>query len=89
MPIKKSAAKALRQSKKRAERNKQIKKAISWLKRQFLKAINDKKEKEAKDLYFKIQKEVDKAVQKGVLKKNTGSRIKSRLFKKINLVKNS
>ncbi len=84
MPIKKSAAKALRQSKKRAERNKKIKANISWLKRQFLKVIALKKKKEAVDIYAKLQKSFDRAVQKGVLKKNTAARSKSRLFKKLN-----
>ena len=84
MPIKKSAAKALRQSEKRAERNMKIKANISWLKRQFLKAIATKKKKEAVDFYAKLQKSFDRAVQKGVLKKNTVARSKSRLFKKLN-----
>ncbi len=84
MPIKKSAVKALRQSKKRAERNKKTKANISWLKRQFLKSIAAKKKKEAVDLYAKLQKSFDRAVQKGVLKKNTAARSKSRLVKKIN-----
>lgn len=84
MPIKKSAAKALRQSKKRAERNKKIKADISWLKRQFLKAIAAKKKKEAVNSYAKLQKSFDRAVQKGVLKKNTAARSKSRLVKKLN-----
>ena len=84
MPIKKSAAKAIRQSKKRAEHNKKIKVNISWLKRQFLKAIATKKKKEAIDFYAKLQKSFDRAEQKGVLKKNTVARSKSRLFKKLN-----
>jgi len=83
MPIKKSAEKALRQSKKRAERNLKHKATINWLRRQFLKAIHGKNKKEATSLYLKIQKAVDKAVQKGVLKKNTASRKKSRFAKKI------
>jgi len=84
MPIKKSAAKALRQSEKRAERNMKIKANISWLKRQFLKAIATNKKKEAVDFYAKLQKSFDRAVQKGVLKKNTVARSKSRIVKKIN-----
>ena len=83
MPIKRSAAKALRQSKKRAERNKKVKANIDWLKRQFLKAIAAKKKKEATGFYTKLQKALDKAVQKGVFKKNTAARSKSRLFKKL------
>ncbi len=84
MPIKKSALKALKQSKKRAERNKQHKANISWLKRQFLKAVDNKNKKDLEKIYLKIQKALDKALQKGVLKKNTVARTKSRLMKKIN-----
>jgi len=87
MPIKKSAEKALRQSKKRAERNLKYKATINWLRRQFLKAIQIKNKEQATGLYLKIQKAVDKAVQKGVLKKNTASRKKSRFAKKISSLK--
>ncbi len=86
MPIKKSAFKAVRQSKKREIYNKGIKTNISWLKRQFLKAIAKKDKKIASDFYLKLQKFLDKAAQKGVIKKNTASRSKSRLFKKLHLL---
>ncbi len=87
MSIKKSAVKALRQTKKRQERNTKIKQNISWLKRQFLKAVSAKNKKNAGGLYLKLQKAMDKALQKGVIKKNTASRQKSRLAKKLNLMK--
>jgi len=84
MPIKKSAAKALRQSKKREERNKVHKAGIDWLKRQLTKSLADKNKDKSADFYHKIQKAFDKAVQKGALKKNTAARKKSRLNKKLN-----
>lgn len=87
MPIKKSAAKALRQAKKRELRNKKIKVNINWLRRQFLKAISAKNKKSAKNFYLKLQKVLDGAAQKGVLKKNTAARKKSRLAKKLNALK--
>jgi len=87
MPIKESAFKAIRQSKKREIYNKEIKTNISWLKRQFLKAIGKKDKKIASDFYLKLQKFLDKATQKGVIKKNTASRSKSRLFKKLDSLK--
>ena len=87
MPIKKSAFKAIRQSKKREIYNKGIKTNISWLKRQFLKAISKKDKKIAGDFCLKLQKFLDKAAQKGVIKKNTASRSKSRLFKKLHSLK--
>lgn len=83
MPIKKSAFKAIRQSKKREIYNDGIKSNISWLKRQFSKAIAKKDKKIANDFCLKLQKFLDKATQRGVVKKNTAGRSKSRLFKKL------
>ena len=83
MPIKKSAIKALRQSKKHALRNKKVKANIRWLQHQFLKNISAKDKKNANIFYLKLQKALDRAAQKGILKKNTISRKKSRLAKKL------
>ena len=69
MPIKKSAFKAIRQSKKREIYNQGVKSNISWLKRQFLKAISKKDKKVATDFYLKLQKFLDKAAQKKVIRK--------------------
>ncbi len=84
MPIKESAAKALRQTKKHTECNKKAKANIAWLKRKFLKAFAAKDKKQMADLYLKLQKSLDKMFQKGILKKNTVARTKSRLMDKIN-----
>ncbi|MBL7054049.1 30S ribosomal protein S20 [Patescibacteria group bacterium] len=83
MPIKKSAIKALRQSNKRQIRNKKRKATIKWTQKKFLKLVLAKNTKKASELYLKLQKEIDKAIQKGTLKKNTGARKKSRLYKKL------
>ena len=83
MPIKKSAFKALRQAKKRELRNRKVKIDIKWLRRQFLKAVAAKDKKSGADFYFKLQKALDRAAQKGILKKNTVARYKSRLSKKL------
>ena len=85
MPIKQSAFKALRQAKKRELRNRKVKDAINWLKRKFLKAVASKNKKEAEGFYLQLQKALDRALQKGILKKNTVARKKSRLFKKLKL----
>lgn len=87
MPIKKSAAKALRQTKKHTERNKKAKANVAWLKRKFLKALAVKDKKQMTDLYSKLQKSLDKMLQKGIFKKNTVARTKSRLMNKINNLK--
>lgn len=84
MPNKQSAMKALRQSGKRAKRNKDVKDSIAYLRRMSRKALDAKDAKKAKELAKDTEKAIDKAVQNNVLKKNTASRIKSRLAKKVN-----
>ena len=84
MPIKKSAKKALRQNKKRAERNKKIKLNIKYLTKKCLKAIEAKDKTKALEWYKKAQKAIDKAAKVNVLKKNTAARKKSQLMTKIN-----
>lgn len=83
MPIKKAAYKALRQAKKRTARNTSIKRGIDFLKKKSLGAI-EKKEKEAEKLVRDFSKAIDKAIQKKILKKNTGARMKSQIMKKFN-----
>ena len=74
MPIIKSAKKAARQAEKRTAHNQQIKKDIKVA----LKAFKDNPVAEN---MAKIQSEYDKAVKKGLLKKNTASRRKASLAK--------
>jgi len=89
MPIKKAAEKALRQARKKEERNKKIKKYLSYQERKFNKAIIVSDLNKAKEIYLILQKALDKAAGKGIIKKNNASRKKSRLSKKIkNLGKN-
>ena len=84
MPIKKSAKKALRQTQRLTQANKVIRSEINTLKKNLLKAIGDSKEKEAKELLLKLQKKMDKAAQRNIVKKNTVSRTLSRLQGKLN-----
>lgn len=74
MPIIKSAKKAARQATKRTAHNQQIKKDIKAA----LKAFKDNPVAEKMS---KVQSEYDKAVKKGLLKKNTASRRKAALAK--------
>ncbi|MBQ6147371.1 30S ribosomal protein S20 [Candidatus Saccharibacteria bacterium] len=74
MPIIKSAKKAARQATKRNAKNLEIKKNIKSALKAF--RANPTAENMAK-----IQSEYDKAVKKGLLKKNTASRRKSNLAK--------
>lgn len=88
MPIKQAAFKALRQSKKRNLRNKERKDSLKKLLKQARRSIEDKKADEALELVKKSIKILDKLAQRGVIKKNTASRKKSRLVKKLNSIKN-
>lgn len=78
----KSALKELRKAKKREIRNKKIKANLKYLERKFLKTLA-KDKNEARNIFIKLQKALDKAAKRGVIKKNTASRKKSRLAKKL------
>jgi len=84
MPIKKAAMKALRQSRRRTERNILVKDSIEYLRRMVRKAIDAGDLKKAEAVAKDVIRSVDKAVQNKVMKKNTASRIKSRLAAKLN-----
>ncbi len=81
MPIKKSAKKALRQSKRRGERNLARKKEMKDVIKKIAKLAAANKIDEARKLVPLAYKAIDKAVKTNVLKKNAGSRKKSRLMK--------
>lgn len=87
MPNLRNAKKALRQSKKRAQRNKLVKAEIHSMRVKARKAITAKKMDEAIEIARLVGKKLDKAVQKNVFKKNTVARYKSRIMKKINALK--
>ncbi len=82
MPIIKSAKKAARQAEKRRDNNQQIKKTIRG-------ALKEFHAKPTAEKLAIVQSEYDKAVKKGLLKKNTASRRKAKLaaFAKANNVK--
>ncbi|MBN1584864.1 30S ribosomal protein S20 [Candidatus Uhrbacteria bacterium] len=84
MPNKKSASKALRQSEKRSVRNRNVKDSITYGRRMLRKAMESNDIPKAQELAKSVVKGVDKAVQNKVVKKNTGSRIKSRTVKALN-----
>lgn len=87
MPQSKSAKKALRQTKKRTERNLGIKKNLDYLYRQFKKALDQKDKSKVEEFSKKLIKALDKAAQKKVIKKNTAARKKSRMMQKVNKLK--
>ncbi|MBQ1298692.1 30S ribosomal protein S20 [Candidatus Saccharibacteria bacterium] len=73
MPIIKSAKKAARQATKRTEHNVKIKKDIKS-------ALKTFKANPTQENLAKAQSEYDKAVKKDLLKKNTASRRKAKLY---------
>ncbi|MFA6096222.1 MAG: 30S ribosomal protein S20 [Candidatus Paceibacterota bacterium] len=96
MPMTQSARKALKQNIKKRERNlaksNHIKKLMKDL-NTFLnslekssKKVTAENKKEAYAKLSEVYQAVDKAVKKGVLKKNTAARKKSNLAQKINKI---
>ncbi len=85
MPNIKAAAKALRKSKKLQAHNTAVKSHLESLIKKSRKAIEAKSDT-AKELIQQTIKAIDKAVQKKILKPNTGNRKKSRLMKKFNSI---
>ncbi len=81
MPIKKSAKKALRQSKRHAVANLRRKKAMKDIAKKIGKLVAAKKTEEAKKLIPLAYKAIDKAAKTGVIKKNAAARKKSHLMK--------
>ena len=84
MPILQNAKKALRQSQVREARNIKVRENIAFMRRNFRKLLEAKKLDEAKALIRDLGKALDKAVTKGVVKKNTAARIKSRSTIRLN-----
>ncbi|HEY4477242.1 MAG TPA: 30S ribosomal protein S20 [Candidatus Paceibacterota bacterium] len=79
MPRTTSAKKALRQSDTRRTRNVRRKRSLRDAIKKLEKALAAKNKIEAEKLYRTAQKAIDKSAKNGILKKNTASRMKSRL----------
>lgn len=79
MPITKSAKKALRGSLVKKARNDRNKKDIKESIKKIEKLVKEKKNDEAKKLLPNAYSVIDKAAKRGVIKKNTASRKKSRI----------
>lgn len=81
MPITKSAKKALRGSFTKKAMNDRNKKNIKEIVKKIEKLVKERDTKEAKKLLSSAYSIIDKAVKRGVIKKNNASRKKSRLSK--------
>jgi len=84
MPITASAKKALRQSKRKHAHNIRRKTKFRVLVKEFRQAITAKNFDKAKEVLPKVYKALDKAAKSKTIKKNTSSRLKSRLTRLIN-----
>ena len=83
MPITKSAKKALRASKKKHVFNLRRKNEMQAVIKEYKKLIISKSTDEAKKLLPRLQKAIDKAKKRGIIKGAAASRKKSRLMKKL------
>lgn len=83
MPITDSAKKALRQNKRRHTKNVAMKRAFKTVIKEVRQLISIKNIEEAKKKLAVVYKKLDKAAKSGVIKKNTASRLKSRIARRL------
>ena len=83
MPITKSAKKALRQNKRRRQRNLRQFDILKDTVKKIKKLVAENKKEEALKLLPQAYKVIDKAAKTGIIKKNNAARKKSRLIKLI------
>ncbi len=84
MPNIKSAIKRVKVNEKNKLKNSAQKSALRTSIKNFEVAVQNNDIENAKDSLMVATKKLDKAVSKGLIKKNTASRKKSRLTKKLN-----
>lgn len=87
MPNIKSAIKRVSTIEKKTLKNNMIKSEYKTAITKFEKAVLGKNEKDAEELFKDAVKKVDVACSKGIIQKNTASRKKSNLSKKLNSIK--
>jgi len=83
MPITRSAKKALRQSRRRRQRNLRQLNILKDTIKKIKKLVSENKKEEALKLLPMAYKVIDKAAKSGIIKKNNAARKKSRLTKLI------
>lgn len=83
MPNTRSAAKRMRVTAKRTERNRKVKSTVKTAIRRYEEALNTNDAENAKTTLKRAQIAIDKAVTKGVWHKNKAARKKSRLAKRL------
>ena len=83
----KSAKKRILQTQKKTEFNRFIKSRVRTKIKKIFGFIKSKNKDEAKINFLSFESDVSKAMSKGVFKKNTASRLVSRLSKKVKNLK--
>ena len=83
MPIKKSAWKELRKSQKKHQRNIAVKSELKTLAKKLEGSLAAGKKQEAEALYRMLSSKLDKAASSKIIHKNTASRKKARLAKRL------
>jgi small subunit ribosomal protein S20 len=83
MPILHASYKSIKVIKKKTLRNQPVKTLLKTETKKFTELLASKKTEEAKTQLTKIMSELDKACSKGIIHRNTASRKKSRLAKKL------
>lgn len=83
MPIKQSAKKFIRVTKRKAAINKKIKEAMRLSLKKINVSLKAGEIQKTKKFFLDCQQKIDKALKSGLIKKNTAGRKKSRLVKKI------
>ena len=87
MPNIKSAIKRVSVIEKKTLQNNMVKSAYKTAVKSFEAAVESGKKKDAEAKYIAAVKKIDQACSKNVIKKNTASRKKSNLAKKLNAMK--
>ena len=83
MPIKHAALRQLRKDRPRAVRNQAVASALKTLTKRIRALMAQQKREEAQQLLPTVAKGFDQAAAKGVIHKNTASRMKSRLTRQL------
>ena len=82
-----SAQKRHRQSEERRLRNKSVRSSVRTSAKKFIVLARAKQSDEAKAALKDMIKKIDSAAQKGIIKKNTAARKKSRMMRLYNSLK--
>ncbi|AVQ21007.1 30S ribosomal protein S20 [Fusobacterium necrophorum] len=80
----KSAKKRVAVAERNRQRNQAVKSRVKTMNKKVVVAVQEQDVETAKNALSVAYKELDKAVSKGIIKKNTASRKKARLAAKVN-----